>query len=713
MNLKHPDIKEYKGYAPIVNEFFDIASDQERSNEIIPFLRKITGEERELIGDAIKKRDLAVRIDNEMPFKGDWHTEEGRERRVREIMDEIERQCGYIPRFLKHDRNITRAFRLARYVCFSRGQMKDVEWNWYTFPISGELKEMMEWYIPEWFAEYVKEQRNKRNLQLTYSEILHWRRLGLLDSVPHNEIASSIPSHFRKPENLDAATYIHDKIDKYPEILDEIKYLFQYPSGAYYVDSGNYAQKEFENKGPLSYIFRHYSDEGKLDRQWIIREAVNACGNNFEKEQLYWYPVLLQAMEPTKDELIANQEGLINNLTSVFPQISLAMLKLLRTIADDSRFMIDHFIGHLTGLFSSETKTLVKATLSAVTDLLKIYPDKRNALCEQLAVIFIHKNEELQTRTAKLIARYGDKKVLEPILASYNETLLMSAKEILEDFLGEDTPPSTSKMEEEPAISRPIVRDDNRVAEIDSVEELVFRLGQAFEDFRLDSIDLIPQALIRFSPEIDGEVLQQFSPAIKGAEKVLTKWMRGKRFIDEITAFYFLYYCSIRLQQLDQEDKTVKQVAKRFGKLQPVMDEWIKKLLKDDQNVPFTPYLDTLNMFLKIVQDKPDLPLLSTPTHEPCWIDPIVFLERFNRYKELQETPAMFDMQLAIQRLALDHPEEALKQFGIGKEEKAFYPELFTYLFDRNKPLPEKIEHPDLWLTCTVPWYGREIPERL
>ncbi len=705
------DYPEYTGYEPVVKEFLDMASDQDRMLKMMSFLKSLTEEQKALIADAVEKYDLAIRISDETPRR----TFNTLEERHIHIMTKIEQQCGYIPRYMKSGSNVNYAFRLARYACFSRKQIQKVEWRWDSFPIYNELQEMMEWYVPEWFYDYFSEQRDKGNVRISYQCLLDWRRRKLIDTLYPPEIAALIPMHFNrfkeKHNNIDIACYINDWIAQYPEILDEIKYLFQYPSQAYLFDNNNSLYEELEGKGPLSYIFKHYSDNGRLDRQWILRETISACNHNFGKEELYWYPLLLQAMEPTKAELFEYQEQLISNLTSVFPHISQAMLKLIRTISTDSRFMIDHFIAYLAPLLSSETKTIVKTTLSIVADMFNTFSDKRDKLCEQLAIVFIHKDDDLQTKAAKWIIKYGDKKTLKPVLTLYKQTLLMSSREILKDFLEKENQALSTGTPEKETVLQPIIRNDNHIAEIGSVEELVFRLRQAFECFRLDSIDLIPQALIRFNEKIDVEVMQQFGPAIKSAEKVLTKWVRGKRSTDEITAYYFLHYCTIRLKQLPQEDKTTKQIAKKFEKLQPIMDEWTKKILNDSQNILFSPYFKVLNMFLKIIRDKIDLPLLSTPTHEPCWIDPIVFLQRFNRYRELNETPVMADMQLAIQRIAPDHTKEALKQ--IGKEEKTFYTELFAYLFDKNKPLPSTIEHHDLWLACTFPWYGREIPAQL
>lgn len=703
----------YTGYAPVVKEYFDMTADKEREAELIPFLKKLTLEERALIGEAVHTFDRANEVVMNLSSTSIY---ENVEERAQIQLSEVVKECGYIPRFLFGNNEQQKAFELARYVCFTREQIKGINWYWYTFPGSLEIDRMMEWYMPEWFPDYYREQKAKGNIRLSYDLFLKWRRAGVVDNEPPQEIAHMLIRHFSftredKREVPDAITYITQWINEYPEILEEAKYLFQYPTYAIYVDEDSLLREQL-GMGPLSYLFKHYSEEGVFDRRWVLKQAALACTNNFSsKEEILWYPELLMDMQPTVDELLSLQNELFTALSCIYPQVTLSLLKPIRTIMNETIFRIDDFMSQLPPLLSSENKSLVKATLAVIAELLKKYPDQRNELCTHLAIIFIHKNEDLQVKVAKWIVKYGEKEPLGTVLPAYCEVMLMAARELLKDFMPHEEVVTGLPVEEETTASLPVTRNENRVPAIETVEELIFRLGQAFEDFRADSIDQIPQALLRFREEINEEVMQQFGPAIKSAEKVLTKWVRGKHHTDEILSFYFLAFCSIRLKQLSQEHPIIKKLKKLFTKLQPEMDSWRDKYGCDDQNVPFTPWIETLNQFLVFAKEGKDLPLLSVPTHEPCWIDPVVFLQRFNRYREENVSPSGMDMQMAIQRLDLTCAEEALKL--VGQYSSDFYQEVFLFLFDPQKQLPENVEYPELWLACILPWYEREVPGRL
>ena len=52
--------------------------------------------------------------------------------------------------------------------------------------------------------------------------------------------------------------------------------------------------------------------------------------------------------------------------------------------------------------------------------------------------------------------------------------------------------------------------------------------------------------------------------------------------------------------------------------------------------------------------NKPRLPLLSTPTHIPMFIDPAILIQRLKQYQQADVEPNSQDMQIALSRTVLD-----------------------------------------------------------
>lgn len=702
----------YTQYPPIVNTFFEMAIREDKKEEIIPFLKNLTEEHKQQIAEAVALFDLAEEISRKTGLRYRWQNSETNEQQLRAA---IEKVCGYIPRFIFSKGNPREAFQWVRYLCFTRQQIKNHVWGRYSFPTADMIDQIMEWYMPEWFTDYLREQQIKGDIFIGYRHILKWRRMGILEENSPNEIAEKLVRHFdflpKEKREIGVANYITTWVHNYPEILEEARYLFQYPTSAYYIDHNPINCKEL-GIGPVSYLFKRYSDEGLLDRQWVLKQAATACSNNFPaKETIYWYPYLLEVMQPTVCELLSLQEELFAALSCIYTPVPIAILKMIRQIVKESAFRIDDLLPSLSMLLSAETKTVVKATLTLMGDLLKSFPEKRNELCHELTIVFIHKNEEIQVKGAKWIMQYAGKEEIIPVLTSYREMMLMAAREILKQYIDQGQPSQANGLPQngENHLSPP--NEGTPIPEIDSLEELVFRLGDAFERFPPGTIDHIPQALIRFNTQIDAEVMLQFSPAIKAAEKVLSKWIRDKHMTDIMLAFYFLSYCQRRLQKLPAENSIVKRLKKRLDKMQLELDKWADNFARDVQHIPFYPWVDILNQFLWITDEDRDLPLLSVPTHTPCWIDPKVFIERLGQYRQQEALSSSFDMQVAIQRLDLRKAKDMLPT--VNDQARGIYLELFNYLFDPQKTVPDQIEHPELWLACTFPWYGREVPEHL
>ena len=48
----------------------------------------------------------------------------------------------------------------------------------------------------------------------------------------------------------------------------------------------------------------------------------------------------------------------------------------------------------------------------------------------------------------------------------------------------------------------------------------------------------------------------------------------------------------------------------------------------------YKPYLDLVKLAFNRIKDYNTLPLLSTPTHRPAWIDPSVLVSRLSEYQK-------------------------------------------------------------------------------
>ena len=92
--------------------------------------------------------------------------------------------------------------------------------------------------------------------------------------------------------------------------------------------------------------------------------------------------------------------------------------------------------------------------------------------------------------------------------------------------------------------------------------------------------------------------------------------------------------------------------------------------------------------------------MLSTPTHTPTFIDPIVLIKRLGQYRQANAEPDDMDMQIALSRMALnDYPSQDLPT--ALQELEGEYLSLFSFLMGAKDAVPQApFTHPSWWMTA-------------
>src|SRR3712207_3976392 len=63
---------------------------------------------------------------------------------------------------------------------------------------------------------------------------------------------------------------------------------------------------------------------------------------------------------------------------------------------------------------------------------------------------------------------------------------------------------------------------------------------------------------------------------------------------------------------------------------------------------------------IKLLKAEHAVPMLSVPTHQPCYIDTLTLVDRLAVYEEVGEKPYAMDLQLAIARCAMDKDRKSV-----------------------------------------------------
>ncbi|WP_149454731.1 DUF6493 family protein [Escherichia albertii] len=550
------------------------------------------------------------------------------------------------------------------------------------------LDAALELFSPDWFTDYINIFADKDGCPFNYEQISDWVAAGYLTNVSPMLIAKSI---------------IHSiTLQKHSFTLDvHLWEIFNYPCNISWTDRWDRAQEKPDDADEQKWIFyfKKFSKDKRIDRMRVLKESLLAVNRGFNKDQTNWYMALFTALEPTENECLHLQRELFSVFHCPHNKPIVTILNIIKSLILNPGFDNDEFINHLPLLFSSIIKGTVNSTLILADKLASQYPDKRTIICYHLTGIFINKNPGLQDKTAKIIAKYGDPAdaELSVLLDSYTNSLLTGAREVLTDFL--DAKPMVADDALQLHSVMPLIRNDNRILKIKTWDDFVFLAGRACLNPESYHFDLFPAALLRFAPQINKDNISQLEPAFGLAVKTLQSGSVSVGAFDKILATFILEFAGDLLRELPNKNISIKynqylaiiNNENKNLKLNWGFHEWQKST-----KAKFQPWIDILINVLHSLQKTEPLPLLSTPTHLPCFIDPYTLVQRLKKYRAATQVPDNFDFQLAIQRCVT--PENEINLAGLSQNDTA----LLNYFFYGDVKSLKCVENDDLALSAII-----------
>ncbi|EFO1362349.1 hypothetical protein DWG95_16870 [Escherichia coli] len=540
------------------------------------------------------------------------------------------------------------------------------------------INRVLQWYCPPWFAKfinlYIQESHKRGYGFIFYEELAEWLSQGYLErqTLEDETIAQTLVPP-------------HESLEKYPFYFEEhIWLVFHYP---------NYLSTRWLES------IKTYTKNQRLDRFRLLNESLLAVNRGFNKDQTNFYATLFSALEPTGDECLQLQDELIATFCCPHSKPVTTSLQAIKKILDNDDFHRDEFLTQLPLLLSSTTKGVVDSTLTITDKLAKQNPEKRAEICQHLTGVFINKDASLQNKAEKLIAKYGSptEPELSSLLMSYADNILIGARELLTDFL--DTKPMVVDEAVQLYPVMPLIRDDNRIPEIETWDDFIFLVGRAFHNLDSFSFDQLPAALLCFSEQINKDNIEQLIPAFANALKTLHTWSGTQGSFDKILASFFMEFADFiqtkyHNENIDRQCQKYHELINHQDKYQKLnwgFNEWQKST-----KAVFQPWINILLNTLTLLKKSSGLPLLSTPTHLPCFIEPRILIDRLYRYQQAGESPCGFDFQLAIQRCVPG--TESLLPNDFNRQ----YSELMNYLRSGNVSSLDAVNDDDLVLTAIL-----------
>lgn len=437
------------------------------------------------------------------------------------------------------------------------------------------------------------------------------------------------------------------------EIYNEFLYGIQVPNNFNYKKHGYDSLADYlkNNSGIWRYFIPEYIKQGKLDRSFVLQKCVEIQSNFWNASSKKFFKELFFNLNPSDNEILSLQEQFLTLLHSEFkPTVNFAIDTLKSVIQHPAFNLNDYFEFLMPVMMNIEFKGTIKTILIQLDKLLKQNPALIVSIYPLLTNVLFVADLSLQERAVKILVKYANADRLGGDLETLNTTL-----ELVIDSLNPDIK----------TLLQPIYQtktDDNKNTVIALLDKFSYHYDDnATIDYFADNkqfilYDNFNDLLFNFGQ------LETSSPI--EIERFMASWLFLKQkgqfpvnYLDQfktvLEKYRFKYSANVPFYLF----KTALIVEIFSAKEEKIENDYYEfKILRYLKS-----YNTLINQFIELNRLETPLPLLSTPTHSPAFIDPVVLVERLLAYQDANITIDLTDYAIALARTPRQHTKTAIE----------------------------------------------------
>ena len=403
----------------------------------------------------------------------------------------------------------------------------------------------------------------------------------------------------------------------------------------------------------------------------FVGQLLESLLNQWKKPHLDWHCRLLKWLAPTQEELLAHQQTLFAVLGTGVGSVVKTVMEYIVSIANAPQFDFEGFRVQFPLAFTVEKQP--KALLQGVEILAKEFkkhPPTDVSYREQLAVLFTQPDVKLQEAVAELLTTYFNQEGLPEVIAPYRDYLKGKAQDLLATLSpSESSAPSDSSASSENSQTACASRSACASRTLTPIiypltpNETLFLIGDCIREKSAATIDVFFDALVRLQEQIPADYAEQIKPYLK--QLLAREW-----FVETMPLLYlFLDSWSNQspIPLVYDTDKEWKEIQKLYKEDKYTQADKLDKPrvmhIAANQAQQTFPYLfNKIARTLQKLKEKDTLPFLSTPTHEPFYIEAEVLVDKLLQYEAQGKAPDLDDLIVACNRLLFWEVSAAAKE---------------------------------------------------
>ena len=483
---------------------------------------------------------------------------------------------------------------------------------------------------------------------------------------------------------------------QYPELATRV-----IPHTAKYIDYVISSSLEWQKVFTLLCKKNYFPDKS------FITSFIEVLLNPWKKNVLDMYCRWIEGLVPNEEELLPSQHTLFALLTLDKSSLINFAMKCIAQISTHPDFDFQAFADNFAFCFT--VSKIAKSQLIGIEILEKYYqkqsptnPDYR----EQLAVLFTVPDTQLQEKVASLLTTYFNHEGLPEVIAPYRDYLKGKAQNLLATLSPSENSENSENSHTSHSFRTPKTACAARTL---TPENLLFLLGDCLREPAAHTIDVFLEGLIILQDDFSADWAKSLSPYIKQLTKRVDK---EEIPTDAILLGVLRALIDRRPLALDPKcSYTWEELCKKRKKLSEKEFEAYTQdyyLGNARQVLPFL--FRKGQIVIDFILQHCHLPLLSTPTHLPFYIEAEVLVDKLLQYEAQGKSPDLDDLIVACNRLIFTEVSAAAKEKA--RQLKGDYAKAIQYYLG----LTDEIQLTDnllpLWAQITrIKYPDREFPE--
>ena len=494
-------------------------------------------------------------------------------------------------------------------------------------------------------------------------------------------------------------TEVTEVLLQYPELATRV-----IPHTAKYIDYVISSSLEWQKVFTLLCKKNYFPDKS------FVTSFIEVLLNPWKKNVLDMYCRWIEGLVPTEEELLPSQHTLFALLTLDKSSLINFAMKCIAQISTHPAFDFQAFADNFALCFT--VQKIAKSQLIGVEILEKHYqkqaptnPDYR----EQLAVLFTVPDAQLQEKVANLLTIYFNHEGLPEVIAPYRDYLKGKAQDLLQSLPSPNSSENSENSENSHSSHSSHTFHTARAARTLTPEDLLFLLGDCLREPAAHTIDVFLEGLITLQDDFPADWVKSLSPYIKQLTKRVDK---EEIPTDAILLGVLRALIDRRPLALDPKcSYTWEELCKKRKKLSEKEFEAYTQdyyLGNARQVLPFL--FRKGQMVIDFILQHCHLPLLSTPTHLPFYIEAEVLVDKLLQYEAQGVQPDIDDLIVACNRLLFREVSETAKEKA--RQLKGNYALAIQYYLGLTDKIQLTEELLPLWAQITrIKHPDREFPE--